>query len=132
MLARHEEPAKSVMLTIGPGADWLAVGSVMIDLRTRVSLRRIVLALAEQHRVAPGRPISCDDVFAVGWPDERVSPRAAGARVYTAMYTLRRMGLRGILVRRAEGYLLEPAVRVEVTPQSGAGGVGGGPMSMLS
>jgi len=101
-------------LHIGPSADYVGLGTSTIDLRTRGSLRRIILALVDQRRRAPGSAISADAVFEAGWPDERVNPRAAAARVYTAMYTLRRMGLRGILVRRDDGYLLDPRVDIDV------------------
>ncbi|MDB4932591.1 MAG: Signal transduction response regulator, partial [Myxococcaceae bacterium] len=44
------------------------------------------------------------------WPGERVLPEAGAERVYTAVRTLRTMGLRGLLVRRDGGYALDPAV----------------------
>lgn len=114
MLQRTSEPVPIAALQIGPSADYVGLGSATIDLRTRGSLRRIVLALVDQRRRAPGASISAENVFEAGWPAERVNPRAAAARVYTAMYTLRRMGLRGILIRRDDGYLLDPNVDVDV------------------
>jgi len=115
MLPRLSSAARlrPARLAIGPGADFVGVGTSLIDLRTRGSLRRIVVALVELRTRSPGTSLSQELVFEAGWPDERVSPRAAAARVYTAMYTLRRMGLRGILVRRDDGYLIDPRVEVD-------------------
>lgn len=94
-------------LRIGDRGDYVGVGASTIDLRRRGPLRRIVLALADQQRVQPGKALSVADMFAAGWPQQNVNPRAAAARVYTAMYTLRRMGLRNVLIRRDDGYLLD-------------------------
>lgn len=49
-----------------------------------------------------------------GWPGERMVPEAAASRVYTAVRELRAMGLRPVLDRRAEGYLLDPVATVTV------------------
>ena len=105
-------PATRPTLTVTPNADYAGFGSAQIDLRTRGSLRRILRALVEQRRCAPNTALTAEQVFGAGWPHERVSANAAATRVYTAMYTLRRMGLRGILLRREDGYLIDPAVEV--------------------
>lgn len=74
----------------------------------------LLAALARQHRAAPGTPISVEDLFAAGWPGQRAHPRSASARVYTAVSTLRRLGLRSVLVRHHDGYLLDRRVQVSV------------------
>jgi len=56
--------------------------------------------------------LSIERLFLVGWPGEKASPLAAARRVYTAMGMLRDLGLRNILTRRDDGYLVDPSVQV--------------------
>lgn len=114
-------PTVRPALFVHPAAESVAFGSSFIDLRTRGPLRRILLALVAQHSAAPGTALSADVVFDAGWPAERASAKAAAARVYTAVYTLRRMGLRGVLVRRDDGYLLVSDITVETLERFEAG-----------
>lgn len=51
-----------------------------------------------------------EDLVSAGWPGERVLPKAGATRVYTALSTLRRLGMREVLVRRSGGYMLDPDV----------------------
>ncbi len=105
-------PVARPTLVIGINACSVSFGEAQLDLRTRGSLRRILLAVAAQHAAAPGTSLTAEQVFEAGWPYERASAKAAAARVYTAVYTLRRFGLRGVLVRRDDGYMIEPSIVV--------------------
>ena len=58
-----------------------------------------------------GAPV--DALVAIGWPGERVLVEAAATRVRVAIATLRRHGLRQVLLTRDDGYLIDPAVRLE-------------------
>jgi DNA-binding response OmpR family regulator len=88
-------------------AFWFRVGDgPTINLRRRRSLRQMLNALASSPRV----PISSDALMAAGWDDERVLPNAASARVRTAIATLRRLGLRELLVTTGDGYMLDADV----------------------
>jgi hypothetical protein len=51
-----------------------------------------------------------DALLAAGWPGERILPDAATNRLYVAIATLRKLGLRDVLVRFDEGYRLDPGV----------------------
>jgi hypothetical protein len=53
-----------------------------------------------------------DELLEAGWPGERVGPEAGFARVRNALSTLRKMGLRDVLLTRDDGYLLDPAVPI--------------------
>ena len=46
----------------------------------------------------------------MGWPDEKLTKSAGSSRVYTAIRTLRTMGLDDILLTGREGYVLDPDV----------------------
>jgi hypothetical protein len=111
---RIATPLAADELLIGPEATWFRVsGAEPQVLRRRRTLRAIVGSLATLHRDAPGATLSLEDLSAIGWPGERIMPCAAANRVYVAVTTLRNMGLRGRLIMRRHGYLLDPALRVE-------------------
>jgi tetratricopeptide (TPR) repeat protein len=86
-----------------------------VSLRTRGSLWLLIDALARRRLEQTGRAATVDELFALGWPGEKALPRAAAARVYVAMSTLRGFGLRDQLMRRSDGYLLDPALTVVLT-----------------
>ncbi|XXX74628.1 tetratricopeptide repeat protein [Sorangium sp. So ce134] len=95
------------------------------DLRERHAARRLLLALAEQQRCAPGRGLSLAALKEAGWPGERILPEAAANRIYVAMNQLRKLGMKPWLRRDAEGYSLDPALPVHyvaVEPDARGGG----------
>jgi hypothetical protein len=55
-----------------------------------------------------------DQLFASGWPGERVHAASARNRVKVAISTLRSMGLRDAIAHDGNGYLLDPALEVRV------------------
>jgi len=76
------------------------------------SLQRLLARLAERRETAPGEPLSVDALVAAGWPGERMLSKAGATRVYTAIASLRRLGLRDLLLRDDRGYLLRPDVPI--------------------
>ena len=81
-----------------------------VDLSKRVALRRILLALAKRRQEAPGAPLSQREIIEAGWPDERISHAAAVNRVQVALTTLRKMGLRDVILAGEGGYSLRPSM----------------------
>lgn len=117
LLAELPAAATQTGLSIGPAARWFALGAgAPVDLSRRQALRLILKRLADVHEERPDTALSVEEVFAAGWPDERIHPEAAQTRVYTAVAVLRRMGLRHLLVRRDDGYLLDPSTPINSTP----------------
>jgi predicted ATPase len=105
--------ATSTVLIVGPNADHVSLGDQpRIDLARRTSLRRIVSALIEHHRTNPSHALGHDALIAHGWPGERLLQDAAGTRLRVAIATLRRLGLRDLIVTRDDGYLIDPKTRV--------------------
>lgn len=101
-------PSSTTTLDIGPEARWFArAGQERVDLSARASLRGILAALVH----AGSEPLPQEALFRAGWPGERVLALAARDRVYTAVRTLRKMGLEGVLARRDEGYFLDAVVQ---------------------
>jgi hypothetical protein len=109
----HDVAPREPRLIIAAGAEWFQLGDQpVVTLETRMPLRRLLLALAELKKRSPGAVLPVTAAFEAGWPGERASPTAAAMRVYTAIHSLRRLGLRGLLVRRRRGYVLDALVTV--------------------
>jgi hypothetical protein len=51
-----------------------------------------------------------DEIIRAGWPGERMMAEAAMNRVHDALTTLRKLGLRDLLVTTAGGYMLDPGI----------------------
>ena len=114
-LREQASPAStSLNLRLADDASWFATeDGERIDLRRRGALRRILVALCAHHESAPGTGLGVQPLIDSGWPGERVLVDAAATRVRVAVSTLRRLGLRSVIVTRDDGYLLDPRVRIE-------------------
>jgi hypothetical protein len=100
-------------LRIGPEARWFEVGGGgRVDLSRRGALRRLLLRLAGERASAPDRSVSFDALVEAGWPSSRGTRDSMQRRLYTSLWMLRDLGLRDVLLRRDDGYLLDPAVRL--------------------
>jgi hypothetical protein len=69
-------------------------------------------ALAEHRAESPGAALPLGSLLDAGWPNERVGPEAGAKRVYTALWELRRLGLKELLQSRDDGYLLDPKIPI--------------------
>ncbi|HEY0841043.1 MAG TPA: tetratricopeptide repeat protein [Vulgatibacter sp.] len=93
---------------------WFDAGGGRISLRRRNVLRRLLLALVRAREAKPGIGIGQPELFRQVWNGETALPDAAARRVYFAIWTLRGMGLSGVLLSRADGYLLDPSVPLRI------------------
>lgn len=84
------------------------------DLERRKTLARVLATMLEARRDEPGRALSVSDMLDRAWADEKLLPRAGANRVYVAMTTLRKMGLRDLLVRTDSGYVLDPDIPLRI------------------
>lgn len=100
-------------LDLGPHARWFRCGGPTVDLEKRPTLARVLGALADRHRDRPDTVLSPRELLDAGWPDEAMDERAGINRVYVAISTLRKLGLRSFIVRSRSGYRLDPAVRLQ-------------------
>jgi predicted ATPase/predicted negative regulator of RcsB-dependent stress response len=87
-----------------------APGEEAVDLSQRELLGRLVARLAELRDQNPGQGISVDEMLKVGWPDEVLTADSGASRVYTAVRTLRSMGLEEIIKTGDDGYFFDPRV----------------------
>lgn len=88
-----------------------------VDLSRRGPLRRILLALAKAHQ--RGEAIDVNATVEAGWPGETLTADSGTARVYTAIRTLRRLGLEGWLLTRDDGYTLREDLAVTLVESDG-------------
>jgi hypothetical protein len=103
----------SSMVVEASGA-WVRVDGETIDLSKRRALRYLVAGLAERRLAAPGSASTLQDLLAIGWPGEKVLPEAGRNRVFVALTTLRKLGLRDVIVRDDDGYMFDPELPVRL------------------
>jgi tetratricopeptide (TPR) repeat protein len=107
------EPPADVLVMATNGAWFRPAGGARVDLQNRRSLRLLLSELTRRRFERAGEPIGIEELFAIGWPGERARREAALSRVYVALSTLRKLGLKGVLIKRDEGYLLDERIPIE-------------------
>lgn len=100
-------------LRLAEDGTWFETSAGRVDVARRGAVRRILSALGG-HRTDSGRPLKVDELFEIGWPGERIPYESQVRRVYTAIWTLRTLGLDNVLLTRDEGYLLDPKQSLEI------------------
>jgi predicted ATPase len=111
MLRRALGPSGERRLTVGDG--WFSLdGAPRVSLVRRTSLRNILTALVDVQ----GTVLSADALLERGWPSERLLHEAGRTRLRVAITTLRKFGLRDVIVTKDDGYMLDTALRVERLP----------------
>ncbi|WP_373046890.1 ATP-binding protein [Vulgatibacter sp.] len=85
-----------------------------VPLHRRKAIRGVLRALVRHRQEKPGVAVELPLLIEAGWPGERIVVHAAADRVYAAIATLRRLGLRGVLLQQDEGYLLDPDQPIEL------------------
>lgn len=87
-----------------------------VDLRRKRVLRRLLAVFAAEHAREQPTPLTLSALFEAAWQGERASAESADARVYVAISTLRKLGLRELLLTHTlaegTGYGLHPSVRL--------------------
>jgi predicted ATPase/Tfp pilus assembly protein PilF len=102
-------------LVVARGGLWFqAPGGERVELEQRRSLRLLLEALVRQRLAQPDTPLSSQALLEAGWPGERMTAEAGRTRLYSAVYSLRTLGLRSLLKKRDDGYLLDPSVTVQL------------------
>ncbi len=74
--------------------------------------RLVLAALVQRRLAAPGVALPLDALFEAGWPGERIARKAAANRVYVTLTKIKNLGLRGLILSRDDGFLLDPAAVV--------------------
>lgn len=101
--------------TFDAGGRWFqAPGHEPVSLLPHPVLSRILQALVGARLGARGRAVTPATLIGAGWPGQKISLNAALNRLRVALHTLRRLGLRRLLQRRDDGYLLDPRVPIAI------------------
>lgn len=102
-------------LRVGRDGTWFAADDEPpVDLRTRFALSRVLRALVTSRMASPDATVSVDALVAAGWPGEKLLADSGANRVYVAIATLRRQGLRDVIERREGGYRIAVDVMTEL------------------
>jgi predicted ATPase len=117
-LVRRAARALRAALSDGLPDDALVVGSGWfkaprarrIDISSRRAPSSLLSALAVARKQRPGASLTVEELFEAGWPGEKALPAAAASRVYVAISTLRKIGLKELIIRDDAGYRLDPSV----------------------
>lgn len=108
VLPQLEAESESVDVNIAIDGTWFELaGDQRVDLAHRVALTRILSALLKQFNTHPGEGLSMYELIELGWPDDALDLDAGTNRVRAAIYALRSLGLRDVLINQ-NGYLLDP------------------------
>ena len=110
--------APAPALVVSNDGGWFqSAGRRVTRLARRPALRHIVRVLVEARRDRPNVALTAADLINAGWPG--LAPEAGTARLYFTIYVLREKGLRGLLISREDGYLLDAdaAIAIESTPR---------------
>lgn len=84
-----------------------------VQVYPRRALARLLGALARHHASGATEAVSTARLVEAGWPGEKPVGSSGAGRVYVALSTLRKLGLRDVLERLDEGYRLGGA-RIDV------------------
>jgi hypothetical protein len=101
-------------LKVARDGTWFATEEEAVDLRTRFALARVLRALVTSRLASPEATVTLDALVDAGWPGEKLLADSGSNRVYVAIATLRRLGLRDIIERREGGYRLALDVGTEL------------------
>ncbi len=112
-VGRPGEARTELPLEVCAQGRWFRVpGNDYVSLQRRRALRLMLRRLSRAYLEQQDAPLSVEELQAAGWPGERMRPEAGARRVYTALWELRKMGLRDFLVRTDEGYYLKGRVEI--------------------
>lgn len=105
-------PVIGNQLVIGPDGRWFRWQEQCVEFRRQAALRSILETLARSRVENAGTPLGLEELVGSGWPGERIGMDSQKNRLYVAMSQLRKLGLRGLILSRDDGWLLDPGVDV--------------------
>ncbi len=105
LISTHGETVTREPFLVASDGTWFRrPGGKTCDLQSRRVLARVLAKLLQAHREDPRTRVGVPALLKAGWPDERLLPKAGANRVYVALTTLRKMGLRELVARGDGGY----------------------------
>jgi len=100
LIARFVATAGAPVLRIHEAAGWVELRGARVPLKKRSGPWALLLALARDR----DRRFDNEQMFAAGWPGQRIAGSAATHRVHVALSTLRKLGLGAAVDRNDDGY----------------------------
>jgi tetratricopeptide (TPR) repeat protein len=112
-VAAEADEMRSDALVVGADGRWLRLsGGKVVDLSRYQAVRRILVVLARTRIASPGVALPVEALVEAGWPGEAMRAGSGAERVYTSIRVLRKLGLTDVLIRRDDGYLIDPRLPV--------------------
>lgn len=100
-------PEARLRLRVASDGTWFARDDgPRVSVHPRRTLVRVLRALVEHHCARRSAPLSTADLIEAAWPGERLVGESGPTRVYVALSSLRRIGLRDAIARQGDGYRL--------------------------
>lgn len=100
-------------LSVGPAGNWFRLGEQEpVDMKRRTAPRLLLVAFAQHREQGTDEGLALEELFEIGWPGQSIGVEAANKRVYSAVRTLRRLGLDSVLITTDRGYMLMPELNV--------------------
>jgi hypothetical protein len=101
-------------MVIGEDCRWFQIeGKEVVSLQRRLAMRKLLSALIAASEAGRKEPLSVEEMFEIGWPEQRASSDSAAGRVYTTVRLLRAMGLRDVILSDAGGYIINPNLAIQ-------------------
>lgn len=110
MLARKLETGPR--LEVGPESAWFRPPGGSVQSLEKYAAARHILERLTARRLSGGPALSADELFEAGWPGVKIAPQSANNRLYVQLAKLRKLGLKLLLLRTEDGYLLDPETPV--------------------
>ena len=112
MKSFFEKLTPELPLVVAVDGSWFDRMGQRVLLRSYRVLGALLARLAERRLSTPGLPVPAPELVGAGWPNERIADRAARNRLRVALATLRKVGLRDVLVTKDGGYMIDPGFDV--------------------
>ncbi len=106
----REALAQRALIVAGDGRWFAPPGGTPVQLGRREAARGMLRAFAEHRLSTPGGELDAETLMEAGWPGARIRAVSANNRVHVTLSDLRKLGLKRYIVRRGDGWCLDPAV----------------------
>jgi predicted ATPase len=115
VLRDREAPAPASPYELEEQGWWFQPpGQHRVSLDRRRSLRLLLARLIQQQRGTPGVAVPVLELFRAGWPGSDSDAELAIRRVHSAVWTLRRLGLRDLIVTIDDGYAFDRTLSIVI------------------
>lgn len=113
LVGKMSAAVAAATVLVGEGSSWFSIDAgAVVTLGRRKSIQALFGALVRARVERPGSLVTIGELVRVGWPGETLVLGSGAERVYAAIATLRKLGLRGVIEQEGDGYRLRAEARV--------------------